>query len=649
MKSLRSFTFALFLLCALLWIFTPAARAERVGAPYRGPSELLSGGGAGQEEGDDDDDDDDDGGSETEGTGGDGPTGESSDGPTGANADGPSGGGTGGPGGKTAKLDGTILWQWWWEHNKDRFVARVTAGGRVQAGSAYYWFGAGAKYPPRELDPVSDKQRATAVFPALKALLKDRNAAVRTETCTALGRIRSVKADDKDKKEGASDNLVVRALIGAFENDSNDGVKHSALLALGMTQSDDACNYLLRTVDGLSADEKPYAYIALGLARYMPAVDALLKAMPQGTRGKGSDDQLAAIHAIGLYGPGVVEELTAENRKGVSLLEKLATSRNEKIAVQAISTLGRIQQGLKTVQKSFRSKTNSVQWTSLLALGNYAADEKDAASASKLLMTKGFKSGKGQNKNFSVLALGELAGRLDPNSKTRKNILKFLRKEALSTKNNYVRACAAIALGVADDRTARLAVAELLRDSTVDDWVIGAACVSLGLLRSTEHADLIRKSVLDKTRWRPDARGYALLGIALMGDTTRMEDLAKFTKGTQPKETERQVSLAIGILGDKKKTSTVAGYFSTTWATNRRYAVSNAAFGLGWMKDQGAIARLTKLMTSSDDKVRGMAAIALGYVGARDRVNPLTRCYENLSYRNKFSGWRVMYGISRIL
>ena len=28
--------------------------------------------------------------------------------------------------GKTAKLDGAILWSWYWEHNKDRWLARAT-------------------------------------------------------------------------------------------------------------------------------------------------------------------------------------------------------------------------------------------------------------------------------------------------------------------------------------------------------------------------------------------------------------------------------------------------------------------------------------------------------------------------------------------
>ena len=62
-----------------------------------------------------------------------------------------------------------------------------------------------------------------------------------------------------------------------------------------------------------------------------------------------------------------------------------------------------------------------------------------------------------------------------------------------------------------------------------------------------------------------------------------------------------------------------------------------------------AVGELTKLMKNSEAKVRGMATIALGYVGSPERINALSRCYENISFRNRFGGWRVLYGISRIL
>ena len=83
---------------------------------------------------------------------------------------------------------GDILWSWWWEYNKDRFLARATERGRVNAGSTLYWFGSGAKYPPRDITPVSDTQKRQ-IFVVLKKRLQDKSLAVRKAACIALGRL----------------------------------------------------------------------------------------------------------------------------------------------------------------------------------------------------------------------------------------------------------------------------------------------------------------------------------------------------------------------------------------------------------------------------------------------------------------------------
>ena len=71
---------------------------------------------------------------------------------------------------------------------------------------------------------------------------------------------------------------------------------------------------------------------------------------------------------------------------------------------------------------------------------------------------------------------------------------------------------------------------------------------------------------------------------------------------------------------------------------------------MGWIKDQSAVGRLIRRLRESKEKsVRAMSAIALGYVGAPQRVSALTRCWENISYRNKFGGWKILFTISQIL
>jgi len=639
----RPIVLAVTLLALLCWSLGGAAFADRIGKPFRGPKE-KSATGSGLE------------GDPTPPVESD-PEGDPGDPGTDPDAPGsdPVPGTTPDIGGKVAKLDGDILWAWWWEHNKDRYIARVTAPGRVQAGSAYYWFGAGAKFPPREIKPVSARLRATRVYPALAARVKDNDPRVRAEACIALGRIANAQATKKQRKEGQSDNLVVRTLIAAYGKNSNKEVKASALLGLGMTGSEDACSYIMRRVKDMPARDRAYAYIALGLAQHLPAIDMLLDALPKSARRTATDDKIAALHAIGLFGSGEEVMARLDGKNAIERIEKLAdrNAKDTRIATAAIATLGRLQRGQKTVLKAFKSKTNYIQWNALLTLGYYSNDDPaaktdTAAASAKLLMTQGFRAGKGQHKNFSILALGELASRLDPNSKTRERILKFLRDKGLGSNNRYVAACAAIAVGCANDQTATEGVADLLRSSKMDDWVMGAACVSLGLLRSTEHADMIVKRVLDTKRWNDDARGYALVGLGLMGNTTLLGQITK-ARTTGSRGMARQVSLALGILGDRRNVGTLTWFFKTKWQKKWNHRASNAAFAFAWDRDQSGVRRLVRLMTSNEAEVRGMETIALGYLGAMERVSPLTRSYEVISYRGHFGGWKILQAIAGIL
>ncbi|MCK6462195.1 MAG: HEAT repeat domain-containing protein, partial [Planctomycetes bacterium] len=423
----------------------------------------------------------------------------------------------------------------------------------MNMGSSYYWFGGGAKFPPRDIVPPSDKQRASAAFTQLaKSLRDDSSAGVRGETAIALGRLGVVAAGADAKKEGEPDNLVVRELIRAVEKDTIPEVRHSAMLALGMTRDKDAAKYLLRVYDKHTASEKPYILVALGLAGDPEAVKLLVDQLPKGSRAK-EEIGVAAVHALGLLGRPALAEI--EKAGGIAKMAKLTDGRGyDPLQTQLVRTLSILQVERKEVAKMVDAPSTDIAWMSILSLANYTLDEKDAEAAFKVLEGKGaFGSGASQNKSFAVIAMGRLAGGLDPNSKLRDKILKFIRKEALEPrKDNYVRSCAALAVGLAEDRSAIPTVAALLTDTTAQDHVVSAACIGLGLLRATEFADSIRNDVLLKKSWDDDTRGYAALGIALMGDTTRIEDLKRFAadKGLNDK-TKRQIPLALGLLGDK--------------------------------------------------------------------------------------------------
>jgi HEAT repeat protein len=284
-------------------------------------------------------------------------------------------------------------------------------------------------------------------------------------------------------------------------------------------------------------------------------------------------------------------------------------------------------------------------------MANFADPEKDTAdvkAAARFLMTNAFKAGEGQIKNFSVFAAGDLAGRLNPNSPTREKLVKHLR-EAVEKKDTYLRACAAVACGVAQDTNARDIIIGVLRKSN-DTHVLAAMCMGLGLLRDTrrDSVDLIRDRVMLQSKWGADNRGGAAMGLALTGDTTRIEELEKFHVNNRDRLTKRHTPLAIGVLGGKTEAKALVRMFESPFDQKDIYPVSNAVYGLSWIRDQDAVAKLVELAGNDSKKVRGMAIIALGRVGARHRVDPLTRCFENMSHNNRFR-WGILYAISRIL
>jgi len=640
------------ILLAALIVVPAAALADDIGWPYRGPKELSGGGDSDDEE-------------ETPGSGNE-DEGEDTEDPNDPNQ--PGGGTTApgtsvkGPGGKAASVDGTILWSWWWEHNKDRFIARATERGRVNAGSVSYWFGAGAKYPPRDINPVNDAQRRR-IFVSLVKRLQDNNEAVRSAACIALGRLQNIPANEKEKEDSAkddsvTDNMCARALLAVIRKTKDAQVRASALLGLGMTGDVKGCQTLLRLYSrGIPGASRGYALIAFGLARSADAIPLIVESLPKSASAtKKFEIEIAAVHALGLYGSGFVEEIqqhkTADGTKdGIAQLENLSTksSRGKAIAVQAITSLGRLQTGLKQVRKASIHKTLAVRWAGILALANYA-DSEDAAKDAAKQLTKTSYKGDQQTKNFCILAAGDLAGRLDPNSKSRMDIVKWLHgKKQIHSNDNYTRACSALALAVANERTAIPAIAELLESTTIDDYVAGACSVALGLLKAADQADLVLQRVV-KGKFKPDARGYGLVGLALMGDTTRVDEITALTKGTQQREVDRQAPLALGVLGDRRHSRALTGYFKSKFKTKRQVAVSNAVFGLAWIRDAASVDALVKLAaTGSEAEVRGMATIALGYVGSPVRISELTRCFVNATYRKRFAGWVTLYRISGIL
>jgi len=432
---------------------------------------------------------------------------------------------------------------------------------------------------------------------------------------------------------------------------TTEELRYSAILGLGICGDPDGCTYLVRNVvsEATRETEKAYVFVALGLARHKESIPLLVDNLPRDNRRKPRESGIAAIHALGLIGPGALEDL----RKTGAIKALVALARpggsQDAVVIQAVAALGRLKTKFKAVRKAFGSRSKDVQYNAVLAMANYGGLEEteDAREAVKFLMTKAFKSGEGQIKNFSVFAVGDMASRLDPNSKTRTRIVRHLRS-LLERNDIYLQSSAAVACGVADDRGSADAMVALLNESK-DTHVLAAVCIGLGLLRHTPAVPMIRDKVMLQSKWEADGRGDAAVGLALSGDTNRIGDLVKFhnRKGLDIR-IKRHTPVAIGLLGGKDEVEGLIEMFSKPLGTKAEVMNASAAvLALSFLRDQSQVATLLKLSQNRSAQVRGMAVIALGRIGARDRVDPLTRCFQNMSHNNNFR-WRLLFDICRI-
>ena len=289
-----------------------------------------------------------------------------------------------------------------------------------------------------------------------------------------------------------------------------------------------------------------------------------------------------------------------------------------------------------------------IRWAALLGLACYTAPEATVDAARLLAGRDGMKSGDTQTQVFAMLAAGDLARHLDGSSKARKALLKSLR-ERVRSNHNMTSSAAAVALGVARDRAAIDDIVAIIGKSK-DDIVLGGCFLALGLLGAHKQASLLDDTAIAATRRAGHARGYGALGLALTGDTTRVDRLLVFQRRAfTDRYARRQSPLAIGVLGDNSEVEQLVALVSSQPRRRDREIASSAAYALGWIRDQRAVRPLAELaMTHRDRNVRGMAVIALGYVAARDRNHPLQRLMENMSHRQDY-GWRVLKAIAGIL
>ncbi|MEW6072913.1 MAG: hypothetical protein AB1726_10035 [Planctomycetota bacterium] len=638
-------------------IFVPPKDDDNPGSTYRGPSDVNRGG--------------------RSGAGGDG-SGPAAP-PPGGNSTGtgtgslPPVGGASGPA-TLAAADALALdsWLWWWEFNKEPFLAlrRHLRSTEVTTGSDGFYLGRGmlrAGAGPGG-DPALVRDR---ILPALvEALGGSPSADLTTGVLVALAKIGNdqddalrrdlaplLKARLADPRQEVSETAAVAlgllgdldsaSLLASLAADGEEGrravlarrvaprTRVFAAYGLGVlghrSENEDVRRFAVHKLawvlagdDSASPDLAVACVLALGRVPLAWAGAPIPSAGPSPARAGSRESQVALLL-------GIVRDERADAgvraHATTSLGTVLALDASagppvlvEEVCAELVQRLGAGAGEPREVRQSAA--------TALGLLGDLDPDPRDAAVRSALLGAARADRD-GPTRHFAAIALARIAARPgrgeDPEAAAAIQTL-FLRDLARSPAPT--RPWMALALGIQERFRAAsfrqppdVDVAAALRSALAeapDAMERGALCIANGILGDpTPEGEL--RSVMERggEDW---LRGLAAIALGLVdarGSLERLRALA--ADSTYHPELLRELAIALGLLGDSEASRQLVQSLQKASSLASQASLARA---LGRIGDQGAVDPLISLLCSSEevDLARAFAAVALGEVADRDEL-----------------------------
>ncbi len=551
-------------------------------------------------------------------------------------------------------------WEFWWEHNKDRYLSVWNLENRQRAeifyGSPEFYLGAIDKNIVASLAQVDSETRRQKIVPVLLEAVKSRESKVRAAAVIAIGKV--------------GDPSLFQVVKGAM-SDSNIEVRQAALLALGLLGDLQATPYLLTILNSSSYDSamRVHAALGLGLLQKEQMTPYLVDFLERNILkvGSGIDEvQVAVIIALGINGDRrAVEPMARFLRDG--------RLKDGPVRVNLLTSLGKLGdvRAMPFIIHSLEKGDIEVRRAAAIALGelNYSPaseDEimtlmarreewagRDALTSSALEAMDRLikeKSDKTEAERRSLSRLRDIAARAAADAASRDGDLSVrnfaavtlgkvggpIARDALLAAldtgySRQLQAHAALGLGLLGDRALASALLQKL-DTYGEDSMKGAVSIALGLLRERTAVEPLRKIVETKGA-DPDLRGYAAIAIGLIGDRDVVPTLARIAAEESGKDdVVRSVAIALGLLGDAANVSDLRALV----AEGRPVEVKGAAaIAFGLLRDTASIDSLAALLSARgvDADAMSIAAAALGYVGDRAEVPRLSAIVRDENYR----------------
>ncbi|MBI5850640.1 MAG: HEAT repeat domain-containing protein [Planctomycetes bacterium] len=556
-------------------------------------------------------------------------------------------------------VDGDDLgrWEFWWEFNKEPFLALKDAvhDGGVASDSFEFFLGAGQHDVGRDSLKPSESQITGVIVPELFRAIESTDQRDIVSSCmVALA-----------KAGRNTEQVDVLAVLRKRLVSNEQEIRETAAIAMGISQMTEAASTLVDLATDSAAGRKlcrrdevdgrtrAFATYALGLLASSSADHALKRRVfetvaPALASGEISsrDLRVASIHALSLLDPDAstdagralfVAALDAlEGYAGKDLgpgeqlmqahvapaISKLWWSVEGGAGAELRARLDRARDGWLALIDGRGGVKRAQAWlvqSAVVALGRttrpaVARDSLDAR-VTRALIDHAARGSDDQARYFALIALGQIGG-----NDARTALLEVLRtgQKALE------RPWAAIALGVLAFRERQRAgrdapVDGLLRDQLVAQLgvktpsTVGAVAIALGLAGCTDVADRLR-ALLEEHKNKDELAGYLCIALALAGDHAAMPMIEELVAtSTRRPERLRQAAIALGKLGDKRAAEQLIGLLTQDGEPDLA-KMSAIASALGYIGDSQSIPPLVKLLHDSrlTDLSRAFAAVALG-------------------------------------
>ena len=557
---------------------------------------------------------------------------------------------------RRGQTSGFDHWEFWWELNKEPYLAlkeRMASGGAT-SGSGQFLLGKGSHNVALSSNRPGPTEVRESILPAVRGLLGEREADLVDSSVLALARV--LRAEDA---EGA-----LEEILPILHHEARTA-REAAALAMGVLGSERAIpalmELLLDSTEGRRLCQRPggvedrvraFAAASLGMIGNAEAAVPLRQVIrdPQTT---SRDVQQMAILALGMLSDdhgAIVHFLTdllrdrridrivrAQAPIALARLHERATQSGQRSseARLALPQLLELLQDDKTDLDLLRSLTVAIGCIADVAAEDGAVDA---------LVEAIEKARDSQVRHFALIALARIGARdpdADAHTDHHQRIERFLTEEMVSPRKVGHRPWAAVALGVYTRERKDVASDIALRvggkvleefDEENNPSTKAAMAISLGLIGFEPAREAIWDAFSDSRNQM--LQGYLALASGMLR-TPHAEALrtALQVRGLDYKY-RLQIARALGVLGDAKAIDTLVESLQSSSTLAERTAMAQA---LGLVGDRRALEPLLALVSDERGQPlqRGLACAALGLMAEKTSLPWNTVFAVDSNYRAK--------------